>query len=226
MNVLVVGITTGLGDRLAELLLARGLHPVALVHRADQETALRARGMATVLVSPRVDPAFTAARRAIGEAGAMVLLTGSGAGSYTPSAPATASPLGQLMLAAEAARVPRFVMVSALLPGEAVRAALGQDLESYLAEKHDAERTLRERDLEWCVVRPGTLDDSPATGRITVRNGDDPRPAGGVSRSDLAETIYEMVVAPEPVRGVLAVSAGTVPIRAALSAVAGGPVRD
>jgi uncharacterized protein YbjT (DUF2867 family) len=222
MNVIVMGITTRLGARLADELLARGVQPVGVVRRAEQQAPLHAAGVETVLMDGKSDPGFRAALRTLAEAEAIVLATGTGIGA-TGTAAAMATPSAQIMAAAEFAGVRRFVMVNALLPSDELRAELGSSLDAYLAEKRSDERTLQERDLDWCILRPGVLEDGAATGRVAIRNGNDPQPAGGIARSDLAATICEVVLAPRPVRGVLAVSAGMAPIPAALAAVRPAP---
>ncbi|MGW7048916.1 NAD(P)H-binding protein [Streptomyces avermitilis] len=217
MNVIILGITTGLGRVFSGTLSAHGLTPVGLVHKAEHEASLRAAGTAALLVPPGDRRAHAAATQALADAGAIVMATGTGVGPDSfGSASGMASPSAALMAAAEQAGVRRFLMVSALLPAETARAGLGPLLDQYLQEKKQAECALRERDLDWCVLRPGMLDDSPGTGRISVKMGADPSPAGRISRADLAETMCALLLAPVPIRSVLAVSAGTVPIQSAL----------
>lgn len=218
MNVVIIGITSPLGVRLCETLLARGLTPVGLVHRADQQASLTAAGIRAAHVVPADKRTHAAACHAMGEAGGIVMATGSRSYSRDPAS----SPAAQLMAGAEKLGVRRFVLVSALLPSESSRAELGSELRPYLRDKEETERTLRERDLDWSILRSGRLDDSPATGRISLRRGEDPRPGGRISRSDLAATISEVLVAPEPISGTMSVSAGTVPIRTALEVGAHG----
>jgi nucleoside-diphosphate-sugar epimerase len=224
MRVLVLGITTRLGARLAEALLDRRLTPVGLIRRAEQEEPLRAAGIGTVLLdwSGRVPEQL---RQALAGAGGAVLAagTGTGPGSLGP-ATISISPAGLLSAAVQEAGVPRYVMVSALLPGDDVRTQLGPELPAYLREKKNAERTLwGGKGWRGCVVRPGMLKDSAATGLVSLRAGTDPRPEGGVARADLAATICELLVTPAPVHGVLAISAGTVPVGEAVAALVATP---
>jgi uncharacterized protein YbjT (DUF2867 family) len=213
VNVLIMGVTTPLGTRVVDLLHAGGHDPVGLVQRAEQAVELRARGIAAV-PQAEDDPANTTIRQAISDADAMVLVTGTG--SYTPGANA---PMVQLIRAAEAAGTRRFVQVNAQQLNEATRAALGAGLDEYLREKQEAESALRASSLDWCVLRPGPLDDSPPTGAITVRAGDDPQPETGIGRADLATTICELATLDRTVRAVLAVSAGATPISRALASI-------
>ncbi|MDX2938771.1 NAD(P)H-binding protein [Streptomyces ipomoeae] len=225
MRVVILGITTGLGARLAESLLERGTTPVGLVRKAEQAPGLKAAGVEPVVLDPDSGEVGSVVMEAMNGAQAVVLAAGTGTGPGSlGAATATASPAALLSAAAERVGVRRFVLVSALLPGAAERAALGDDLPSYLWEKAKAERVVRERDLDWCVLRPGRLEDTPPTGRIRLRSGTDPAPEGHISRADLAGTITQMLSEPRLVRRVLAVSAGLHEIPAALAASASASV--
>ncbi|MYT32286.1 MULTISPECIES: NAD(P)H-binding protein [unclassified Streptomyces] len=223
MRVVVLGITTALGARLAQALPAYGCTPVGLIRKAAQREPLRAAGVETVLLDTDGDGVRDGLSQALAGAGAVVLAAGTGTGPGSLGAATTAaSPAELLSRAAERAGVRRYVMVSALLPDETVRAELGDRLPAYLREKQQAEHALHARDLDWCVLRPGTLDDAPATGRIRMGTGADPRPDGRIARTDLAATLCEILTGPVPVCGTLAVSTGDVPVRDAVAALRPG----
>ncbi|MDI5968595.1 NAD(P)H-binding protein [Streptomyces sp. SL13] len=219
MRVVILGVTTGLGGRLAETLLDHGMTPVGLIRRADQAPALQEAGVEPVVFDASSDGMRSVVVRAMTGAGAVVLAAGTGTGPGSlGAATAAASPAVLLAAAAERAGVRRFVLVSAMQPGEADRAALGDDLSAYLREKATAEQALRVRDLDWCVLRSGMLEDSAPTGRILLGTGEDPRPQGPVGRADLAATVRHALTAPGAVRRVLAVSAGPREISEAMGA--------
>ncbi|MEU5536032.1 NAD(P)H-binding protein [Streptomyces sp. NPDC020362] len=217
MRVVILGVTTRLGTRLSETLIAQGMTPVGLIRGAERAPRLRQAGVEPVVVGSDSGGAAEKVVGAMTGAGAVVLAAGTGLGPGTPDAPTVMSPAVLLALSAERAGVRRFVLVSAMLPSESDRAALGDDLPAYLREKERAEHAVRERDLDWCVLRPGMLDDSPPTRRILLRSGSDPRPDGPIGRPDLAMTVVEALTAPAAVHKVLAVSSGTWDIRAALA---------
>lgn len=79
--------------------------------------------------------------------------------------------------AALAAGVPRFVCVSSLSARE-------PDLSAYGASKARAERLVMASGLDWTIIRPGGLEDGPATG--VYRAGLDRSIGGQVSRADVA----------------------------------------
>lgn len=215
-NIVVLGATSGLGLRLAESILARGMTPVGLIPDAGRSETLRDAGVEPLVIATDEDRTSPATLRTISECGAIVVATGTG-WSADAADTSSSSLVGELMAVAEFTGIRRLAVVSAYLPDDELRARLGDELDAYLGEKREVERQLAERNLDWCVFRPGKLDNSPATGRITVRGGTDPQPEGSVSRADLAEAICEALFAPEPVRGVLAVSAGSLPVGDALN---------
>lgn len=218
MRVVILGATTGLGARLAESLLDRGMTPVGLVRSADHASALKEAGVEPVVLDTHSTELRSIVVRALTGAGAVVLAAGTGTGPGSlGGATASASPAALLSGAAERVGVRRFVLVSALLPGSAQRAALGDDLSAYLREKTNAEQVVRERDLDWTVLRPGTLEDAAPTGRILLRSGADPRPEGRIGRADLAAIITHALTEPHTVHRTLAVSAGPDDISTALA---------
>lgn len=217
-RVVILGVTTGLGARLARSLQDRAMVPVGLVRSADQVPALKEAGVEPVVLDTHSAGLRAVVVSALTGASAVVLAAGTGTGPGSlGGATAAASPAALLSGAAERTGVRRFVLVSALLPGDAQRAALGDDLPAYLREKAHAERVVRERDLDWTVLRPGTLEEAAPTGRILLRSGADPRPEGGIGRADLAATVTEALTTPRTVHRTLAVSAGPDDISRALA---------
>ncbi|GGY04303.1 NAD(P)H-binding protein [Streptomyces minutiscleroticus] len=220
MRVVILGVTTGLGARLAESLLGRGMTPVGLVRSAEHTEALKEAGVEPVVLDTHSAELRSTVVRALTGADAVVLAAGTGTGPGSlGAATATASPAALLSGAAERVGVRRFVLVSALLPSAADRAALGNDLPAYLREKANAEQALAERDLDWTVLRPGTLRDAAPTGRILLRSGADPGPEGEIGRADLATTITYTLTAPRTVHRTLAVSTGSCEISTALAGI-------
>ena len=70
--------------------------------------------------------------------------------------------------AAERAGVRRFVQVSSMGAGQPPRPGTDQVWAAYITAKTAAETDLRARDLDWTILRPGSLTDAPATGKIRL----------------------------------------------------------
>jgi uncharacterized protein YbjT (DUF2867 family) len=102
----------------------------------------------------------------------------------------------QLIDAAVAAGVPRFVLVSSLGAGEtkkAIPAAAYESLAEVLAEKEKAEQYLMGSGLRYTIIRPGGLKSEPATGNGVLTL--DTHVAGSICRADVADLVCRCLVA-------------------------------
>src|SRR6266705_362053 len=81
----------------------------------------------------------------------------------------------------------------------------------------DAETDLRARDLDWTILRPGSLTDVPATGRI--RLAPPPVPAGAVPRADVAAVIAALLDNPGTRHQTLELTGGDSPIATAVHSI-------
>jgi putative NADH-flavin reductase len=68
------------------------------------------------------------------------------------------------------------------------------------------ERVLVESDLDWTIVRPPKLTDSPRTGGYRVREGHLPRLGFSISRADVADCFVRTVEDPASIRKILGAS--------------------
>ncbi|WP_328545578.1 NAD(P)-dependent oxidoreductase [Streptomyces platensis] len=215
MRVVVLGVTTGLGGRLASYLLAGGDTPVGLVLRDSDAERLRAARIEPFVLDTDGSDLDVQLKRAFRGTDAVVLAAGTGTGPGSLGA-AVSSPAAQLCAAVEDCGVRRFVMVSAHLPGARDRAALGDQLDAYLAEKRAAEQVVREQDLDWCVLRPGMLTDDPPLGTVRARPDGVPTVGDELSRGDCAEAIRTVLM--QGITGVWHATTGSTPIEHAFRA--------
>jgi nucleoside-diphosphate-sugar epimerase len=96
----------------------------------------------------------------------------------------------QLIDAAVAAGVPRFVLVSSLGAGTtkaAIPATAYEALATVLAEKEKAEEYLMASGLNYTIIRPGGLKSEPATGNGVLTL--DTHVAGSICRADVADLV-------------------------------------
>ena len=85
--------------------------------------------------------------------------------------------------------------------------------------KKTADVRLTETDLDWVIVRPGTLTDDPGNGRVSVG------PAleyGDVSRDNVASFIAAVLEEPGVTRAVVELTDGPVPVADAVRRLAAG----
>jgi putative NADH-flavin reductase len=71
-------------------------------------------------------------------------------------------------------------------------------LKNAIADKEIQEQIIRESDLDWTIVRPGGLKDSPKTSKY--RAGLDKNISGNISRADVAEFMLKQIDSDEFLR--------------------------
>ncbi|MEY9895382.1 uncharacterized protein YbjT (DUF2867 family) [Catenulispora sp. MAP5-51] len=149
-------------------------------------------------------------------ADAVVFAAGAGAGS-TAERKYTVD-LGGSVLLAEAAKlagVRRFVQVSSM--GAGAPAAPGSDpiWVAYIDAKTKAEDDLRGRDLDWTIIRPGGLVDTPGLGlvHLAITTG-----RGTVPRADVADVLAEVIEQRAGIHQTLELVSGSTPISQAVAA--------
>ena len=148
-------------------------------------------------------------------AAAVVFAAGAGPGSGAPRKDSVNRGASALMAgAAERAGVRRFVQISSMGAGQPPQPGTDEVWAAYITAKTAAEDDLRSRDLDWTILRPGHLTDTPATGRI--RLAAPPVPAGTISRADVAAVIAALLDEPDTWHQTLEVTGGDSPIAAAV----------
>ena len=119
--------------------------------------------------------------------------------------------------AAERAGVRRFVQVSSMGAGSPPRPGSDEVWAAYITAKTAAEADLRARDLDWTILRPGSLTDTPAAGRI--RLAPPPLPGGRVPRADVAAVIAALLDTPGTRHQTLELVGGDSPVAEAVRSV-------
>jgi len=193
MKVLVIGGTRGTGREV-----------VAAAHAAGHELTLLARN------AERISLPVTGVRIVVGDAGDADDLERAVAGQdavvWTVGVGPTRRPVHlfsrstQFLLAAMAKhRVRRLVCVTGIGAGDSRghggflydRIVQPLFLQTVYEDKDRQEAMLRGSDLDWTIVRPGTLTNGPATGLARALTDLSGVTAGKVSRADVAAFIVE-----------------------------------
>jgi uncharacterized protein YbjT (DUF2867 family) len=145
----------------------------------------------------------------------VVFAAGAGPGSGVPRKDSVDRGGSVLMAdAAERAGVRRFVQVSSMGAGHPPRPGSDEVWAAYITAKTAAEADLRDRDLDWTILRPGSLTDAPATGR--VRLAPPPVPGGRVPRADVAAVIAALLDTPGTRHQTLELVGGDSPVAEAV----------
>lgn len=217
-RVLIIG-GHGKVARLAEPLLAAAGHEVAAVVRDKAQFADVVAAGATPVLADIASLDGAGWRRLLAGFDVIVWSAGAGGGSaertYAIDRDAAIASIG----AAEAAGVPRYVMVSYFGAGFDHGVDPENSFFAYAEAKAAADEVLRGSPLGWCILAPSTLTSDAATGRI------DTSAATGthVARGDVAAVIAAVVDEPGAVRLTVRFNEGQVPVAQAIAeAVAAG----
>lgn len=216
--VLVVGATQNTGLEIVRELRARGVPVVASVRSTSNTAALDALGIEKVVFdamnaeevraaivpgrfSAVVSTLGTAARDLPERRGWFEALT-EGQNKMDPEKRPDFKGNRNLVDAAKAAGVPRFVLVTVIGTGDSARAAPAlarRALADIMPLKDQAERHLRESGLQWTVIRPGGLGTRVLAATGTARLTDDVASFSYIGRVDLARLVVNALGDPSTV---------------------------
>ncbi|MFE6158212.1 NAD(P)H-binding protein [Streptomyces sp. NPDC056486] len=215
MKVFQIGAAGGVGRRLTQLLTARGDSVTGMHREATQGETVREAGGTPVIGDLITDSVDDLAQKLRGHE-AVVFSAGAHGTGQDKTTLIDGKGLEKAADAAAAAEVSRFVLVSmfpdALRGGEA-----GEGFEHYAKVKKTADVYLTRTDLDWLIVRPGTLLDTSGSGRVTAG------PAieyGDVHRDDVAAFIDAALQEPRLRRVIVELTSGEIPVADAVTQLA------
>ena len=214
MRVVIAGGHGQIALQLERILAERGDTAVGIVrnpaHVADIE-----RVGASAVVLDLENSSVDQVADVVNGADAVVFSAGAGPGSGA-ARKLTVDRDAAILLAdaAAAAGVRRYAMVSAY--GADDYDPNSTDVfQVYLGAKSEADAAIRARDLDWTIVRPGGLTNTPGTGRVTVG---DSVGRGSIPREDVAEVLLNVLNLPSTAGRQFEVIGGATPIEDALAA--------
>jgi uncharacterized protein YbjT (DUF2867 family) len=209
MRIVIAGAHGKIARELGARLVKRGDSVLGLIRNPDHAAELSELGVTPEVVDMETaDAAGLAAR--LSEVDAAVFAAGAGPGSGAERKD-TVDRGASVLLAnsCQQAGIRRFVQVSSMGTRNPNPPDVGPVFGAYLDAKRAAERDLRERDLEWTILRPGKLTDDPPTGRVTLG----PEVArDAVTRSDVAEVLAALLDEPRTAGMALELVNGDVPV--------------
>ena len=215
MKVFQIGAAGGVGRRLSGLLSERGDEVTGMHRSPAQADTIRATGATPVTGDLIADSVEELAGKLAGH-DAVVFSAGAHGTGTDKTTLIDGRGLEKAADAAAAAGVTRFVLVSvfpdALRGGEG-----GEGFEHYIKVKKSADVYLARTDLDWLIVRPGTLLDTPGSGRVTAG------PAveyGDVHRDDVAAFIDAALHEPALSRVIVELTSGDTPVADAVARLA------
>lgn len=152
-------------DQAGDLLVAGGIPVVLDLEQVSAETlAADLAGVDAVVFAAGAGPDSGAARKLTVDRDAAVLLAD----------------------AAVIAGIRRYVMISAM-SADSFEPDSDDVFQVYLRAKSEADSAVRQRDLDWTIIRPGALTDDPGTGLVHLAESTG---RGSIPRADVAALAY------------------------------------
>ncbi|WP_406061189.1 NAD(P)H-binding protein [Streptomyces sp. NBC_01077] len=217
MRIVIAGGHGQIALRLERLLSAGGHEVAGIIRKPEQAGDLRDAGAEPVVLDLESASVEMVAAVLQG-ADAAVFAAGAGAGSGADRKDTVDRAAAVLFAeAAERAGVRRYIVVSSM-GADATHAGDGV-FDAYLRAKGAADDEVRSRaDLDWTILRPGSLTNDAGTGmvRLEARTG-----RGPVPRDDVAATLAELLDTPATAGLTLELVAGSTPLSVAVKDVAG-----
>ncbi len=180
-NILVAGANGTTGKKIVNLLAtSQYFTPVAMVRKKEQEEQFAQRNIKTVLADLEEDVAHT-----VHNIDKVIFAAGSG-GKKVKEVDENGAK--KLIAAAQKQNIKKFVMLSSMGADHPEKA---DDLQEYLEAKHNADEYLKQSDVTYSIVRPGTLTDEKGSGKIELKHKLNKR--GEISRDDVAQTLVRVL---------------------------------
>jgi uncharacterized protein YbjT (DUF2867 family) len=214
MKVFILGVTGGTGRRVARLLIDHGHAVSGLYRHPNQAAKLKQMGVRAfagdIATISELDLA-----RSIRET--EVLVFTAGAGEHDDDSMIDAVDYGGVRKAIAAMRLAglsRLLLVS-VFPEAAREQCLGDSFEHYMAAKKKADVEVVNSSLDWIILRPSSLKDTPGTGTVSLALANFHTE---ITRDDVAATVVALLNTPKISRKILELTEGSQPIADAVSA--------
>jgi uncharacterized protein YbjT (DUF2867 family) len=192
-RIAIVGGHGKIARLLIPLLVDAGHQPVALVRNPDYSAELEALGAEVGILDIEQDGAEAFAEAFTG-ADAVVFAAGGGPdGNIERKRTVDLGGSLKSIEGAQAAGVTRFVQVSAIAVDQPIAADAGDVWKAYVEAKRDADIALRASDLDWTIIRPGSLTDDAPKGLVMLAETVD---RAEIPRADVAAVIAAVLDEP------------------------------
>ena len=186
-KVLIIGANGSTGKIISSLLSSSSeYHPVAMIRKDSQKNYFADKGIETVLGDLEKD--FSSAYDGISK---VIFAAGSG-GSTGPEKTKAVDEEGAIKSVelAKKNKVTKFVLLSSMGAGNP-EDFKDSDMYGYLLAKHKADEHLVKSDLNYSIVRPGSLTNDNGTGKIEAAQKLGKR--GKIAREDVAQTLVDVL---------------------------------
>ncbi len=216
MKVLVAGAAGKTASRIVRKLTREGHEVRGLVRKEEQLSEVEKSGAEPALVDLEKEEIEETVGRAVEGCDTIIFAAGAGPGSG--AARKETMDYGgavKLVEAAEKHGVKRYLMLSAM--GASDPESGSEAMQPYLYAKARADERLQESNLNYTIIRPGSLTNEEGTGKIQATPSIGRR--GEISRDDVAETFVAALEAESTYRKTFEILSGDTPISEALERV-------
>ncbi|MBU2973046.1 SDR family oxidoreductase [Zobellia sp. B3R18] len=176
-NVLVAGANGTTGKKIVTLLnQSQYFTPIAMVRKESQKEQFEKENITTVMGDLEEDISHT-----VKNIDKVIFAAGSGGKKVKEVDQEGAK---KMVDAAKSGNLKKFVMLSSMGADNPEQAS---DLQEYLKAKHNADVYLKDSNLTYAIVRPGSLTNDKGTGKIKAASSLEK--SGSISRADVAQTL-------------------------------------
>jgi uncharacterized protein YbjT (DUF2867 family) len=211
MDVVIAGGHGNIALRLTRLLSERGDNVRSLIRNPDHIGDVEAAGAEPVICDMEAEDDLSPF---VAGGDAIVFAAGAGPGSGAErKRTVDYGAAAKLIDAALKTGITRYLIVSSI--GAHDPSAGPEQMRPYLQAKHDADEALSDSGLAYTIVRPGSLNDDPGTGRVTVTT--DMSTRGPIPRDDVAAVLAACLADNSTAGKTFVLIGGETPIDEALS---------
>ncbi len=206
-KVLVAGANGTTGKQIINLLnKSQYFEPVAMVRKESQKEQFEKNGVKVFLADLEKDVSYS-----LENIDKVVFAAGSGGKKVIEVDQEGAK---KLIDASAKANIKKFVMLSSM---GADKPEQSDELQEYLKAKQNADVYLRNSKLNYAIIRPGTLNNEKAKGKIEL--AEHLNKQGEISRADVAQTLVRSLHDDSPNKKTFEILEGTTLIGKALEMV-------
>jgi nucleoside-diphosphate-sugar epimerase len=214
-TIFIVGSAGKVGLRLVKKLTSKG-HVVNGLYRHDEQSSLLKDNGAIPIKGSLTTLTATELSEKMAGNDVVIFTAGAGGAGIELTNAIDGAGLELSVNAAKLAGIRRFILVS-VFPEAARNKGLSEGFENYISVKKTADAYLVASDLDWVILRPGTLTDEKGSGKITA---DLAIIYGSVTRDDVAMTLAELIDQPSVNHKIIELTQGETPIALAISKLA------
>ena len=197
---------------LEKLLVEAGHSAIGIIRNPDHTADVEAGASALVLDLEKTDAATLADH--LPGVDALVFAAGGGANSGAERKLTVDRDAAVLLAdAAALAGIRRLLVISAMKADE-FDADSDDVFQIYLRAKSEADAAIRERDLDWTIIRPGGLTNDAPTGSVNISQSLEP---GTIPRADVAALLAVLIETGRGTRDQFEVISGSTPVEEALA---------